>query len=116
MTIWKRIKESKPKSVDVEVDGESLHIRGMTRAEKNALVAGCTIKNKLDNDLLEAKVLAFCVCDPETKEPIQIDHREWDDVPAAFAGPLVNACIPLCGFDDSELTRKQEKKSDTTGS
>lgn len=112
---WESIKARKPATATVEIDGQQYHLRGMTRSQKNEMVAECTEKGKLNSDLLEARILAYCVCDCK-KEPVQVDFREWDNVPADFTGPLVTECGKLCGFDDSEVKRLSEKKSDSAAS
>lgn len=87
------------------------------RSEKHQMVSDCTNeKEKLDSQLLEGRVLAWCIVEPGTDTPVQPNASEWDSIPAEITGPLIKRCIKLCGFDDSELVVDAAKKSEPTGS
>ncbi len=114
--LWNKLASQKPRRVAVEIDGETFEVRGMLRSEKNQMTADCTHGGKLNNNELESRVLAYCVVDPGTDTPIQPIAAKWDEIPAEITGPLISRCIPLCGFDDSELVADAAKKSEPVGS
>ena len=114
--LWSKLASRKPSRVTVTIEGDTFECRGMLRSEKNALVSDCTSKGVVDNNLLESRVLAYCVVEPGTDTPIQPLAAMWDEVPAEITGPLVGKCSKLCGFDESELVQESAKKSDATGS
>ena len=109
-----KIKSAKPRETIVVIDGDSFLVCGVGRIQKNELVARSQVKGALNNASLEANLLAACVLDPATFEPVMSDPADWD-VPSHIAGPLVRACIEVCGFDDDEA-KQIEKKSETTES
>ncbi|MCA9130748.1 MAG: hypothetical protein KDB22_26865 [Planctomycetales bacterium] len=99
------------KTVDLG-GGRKVVVIGLSRTDKCDMVASCTSKKtgRCDNQLLESKYLARCVCDPETREPIQPDCREWN-LASHVAAPLVSACVEVNGLDEEEAEALL-KKSD----
>lgn len=114
MTLRDKLKARKPKEITLNLDGEKVIVRGIPRSLKNQIAARCEVKGKLDNQKLEAELLAACVIDPETNAPAMPDLNDWD-IPADVAGPLVAACIEVCGLDSSEY-RDKLKNFEPTGS
>ena len=114
MSLKAKIKSAKPREKQVVIDGDTLTVRGLSRVAKNELVNKCTKVGKIDNDKLESLLLASCVYDPSDDTLLMPDPADWD-VPSHVAGPLVKACIEVCGFDDEEA-KALEKKSEPTES
>jgi hypothetical protein len=114
MSLKHKIKSAKPRETTVVIDGDAFLVRGVGRIQKNELVAKSQNKGSLNNANLEANLLAACVLDPVTFEQVMADPADWD-VPSHIAGPLVRACIEVCGFDDDEA-KQIEKKSETAES
>lgn len=114
MSLKAKIKSAKPREKQVVVDGDTVLVRGLTRVRKNELVNKCQKAGKMDSDKLEAALLSECVFDPSDNTLLMSDPNDWD-VPSHIAGPLVKACIEVCGFDDDEA-RQLEKKSEATES
>lgn len=114
MSLKAKIKAAKPREKQVVIDGDTLTVKGLSRVAKNELVNKCSKAGKIDNDRLESALLAACVYDPADDTLLIPDPSEWD-VPSHIAGPLVKACIEVCGFDDEEA-KALEKKSEATES
>lgn len=112
MSLREKLKAAKPREKRLTLDGDEYLVRGLSRVRKNELVEKCQAKGKLNNTLLEATLLSECVYDPADGKLVMDDPSDWD-VPSHIAGPLVKACIDVCGFDDSEAS-VLEKKSETT--
>lgn len=110
-----RLKAKRPKELTVIIDGDTFLVRGIGRIQKNALVERCqhAKTGKMNTPLFESEILAACVCDPATGEPVMPDPADWD-IPADVSGPLVDACTDVCGFNRSE--RDAVKNSDATES
>ena len=108
MSLRDKLKAAKPLEKTVEIDGDIFLVRGLSRIRKNELASKCTVKGTLDNEKLEACLLAECVCDPATGELVMSEPTDWD-VPAHIAGPLVKACIECCGFDRDEAKQLEKK-------
>jgi hypothetical protein len=116
MSLWDKLKAAKPKEATVDIDDDTqLLIIGLSRVAKTSMVAECTKRNgKIDNAALESKLLAACVHDPETREKVQPDPREWD-VAAHISGPCIAAAMQCCGFDDEELEAMIKKSEPVAG-
>jgi len=111
MSLKERIKQAKPREKQLVIDGDTVVVRGLSRIRKNELVNRCQKAGKLDNDKLEAALLSECVVDPADNSLLMPEPSDWDSVPSHIAGPLIKACIEVCGFDDDEA-KQLEKKSE----
>jgi hypothetical protein len=101
MSLRDKLKQRKAKEVSVIIDGDVFLVRGPGRVAKNKLLAKSQTKGELDPEQLEANLLAVCVLDPTTQEPVMPDPADWD-IAADVAAPLVKACIEVCGLDADE--------------
>lgn len=108
MSLRDKLKAYKPRETQVEIDGDVFLVRGLGRVRKNELVDKCSSKGNLNNEKLEAMLLAECVFDPSSGELVMSDPADWD-VPSHVSGPLVKAVLEVCGFDSDEA-RQLEKK------
>ncbi len=110
-----RLKAKKAKELTVVVDGDSFLVRGIGRVQKNALVERCQDRKtgRMNTPLFESEILAACVCDPSSGEPVMPNPDDWD-IPADVSGPLIDACTEVCGFNRQE--REQVKNSEPTES
>jgi len=113
MSLREKLKAAKPREKRLTLDGDKYLVRGLSRVRKNELVEKCQAKGKLNNALLEATLLSECVYDPADGKLVMSDPNDWD-VPSHIAGPLIKACIEVCGFDDSDEAAALEKKSEAT--
>lgn len=98
MSLRDKLKSRKPKECTVTIEGDVFLVRGPGRVAKNQLLAKSEKKGKVDTELLEANLLATCVLDPQTCEPVMPEPADWD-IAADVAAPLVKACIEVCGLD-----------------
>lgn len=112
MSLLEKLKAHKPKEKTVTVEGDDYLVVGLGRVRKNALLNDSQLKGKLDGATLESNLLAACVCDPSTREPLMPLPGEWD-IPSHIAAPLVAACIEVLGLDSDE-SKVLEKKSEET--
>ena len=108
MSLKEKLKSAKVMTEHVVIDGDEYLVRGLSRIRKNELVEKNSPKGRLDTAAFEGAVLAECVLDPATSEPVMPDPADWD-IPSHVAGPLVKACLKVCGFDEGEA-RQLEKK------
>lgn len=93
-------------------DEFSFLVRGIGRVAKNQLVERCSNPKtgKLNTPQFEGELLSACVLDPETQESL-LPPDEWE-VPADVSGPLVDACMRVCGFSKAE--QEELKNSNAT--
>ena len=112
MSLKDKLKAAKPRIKPVTIDGDTFSVVGLGRIQKNDIVSKSQKNGKIDNENLEALLLAACVCDPASGNPLMPDPAEWD-VPSHIAGPLVKACIEVCGFDDDEASQLAKKLEET---
>ena len=116
MSLKDRVLQRKPLSEPVTIAGESFLIVGKTRRERGAIFARCRKKDgSVDGDRLEAMLLAECVHDPETGQPIfsVAEYRAWDDVDSGLTGPLLAEVMRVLGMDKQDIG---PKGSDSTES
>lgn len=114
MSLGEKLRSKQNKVVEVVVDGETCLVRGLGRIAKNELLESCHDGKNLDARKLEAGILAACVCDPETNEPALPNPEDWD-LPSHISGPLVEACMKVCGFGADEI-ETATKNSNATAS
>lgn len=115
MSLKDKVLARKPKTETVNVEGDDFLIVGKSRRDRGVLFAKARNKKdgQVDSDKLEGLLLAACVCDPETKEPLLGDFRDWDGVDSAITGPLVAHIMRICGLDKQDFGPKD---SDSTES
>jgi hypothetical protein len=103
-------------SVDCVVGGERFLLKGLQRIARSQIFADAKSKSgELDTRKAEGLLLANCVRDPDTSEPVIPNWQEWDEIPAAVTGPLISQLMKLNGMDNEDLG-KQEKNSEATDS
>jgi hypothetical protein len=113
MSLAEKLKARKPQEKIVEIDGDKYLVKGLGRVAKNRLYNEASSEGSWDVAAFEGMVLAACVCDPETREPVLPNPDDWDLDPKV-TGPLVEACSELLGLSKSET--EAVKKSETTES
>lgn len=113
MSLRDKLKSRKPKQVELDIDGDKVIVRGLGRVRKNQMFAECQVKGKLDSALLESKMLAECVIDPQTDEPVMPDVADWD-LPADVVGPMIAACIDVNNLDVDEVAEYRKKLQEVT--
>lgn len=97
MTPLEKLK-SKPPEKLVEIDGVEFLVRGSTRSETALLVAdmrNATEKGGTAMAAVENGILAKCVLDPSTGEPVLPDADEWYEVAKVTSEKLVDAFMSL---------------------
>lgn len=110
--LGQRLKSLATPEERVVVQGIEFWIRGLKRSERSQLLTDGRKKNgELDSRKTEGMMLSACVFDTQG-HPVLENWQDWDDVPAAVTGPLVNALMKLNGLDNEDL----RKNSDTTDS
>lgn len=111
MSLKEKLLAAKPRTVRVTVDDMEFVVQSIGRVAKSELVLRCTGSDgKLNNARFEGEILAACVLDPETMQPV-LSSDQWD-VPAYVSGPLVEAACDVCGFSAREkLSVKTEAQS-----
>lgn len=114
MSLRDKLKAKTVKTKTVTIDGDEYLVKGLSRVAKNELVNNSMDGKKMNNARFEASLLAACVCDPSTGEPVMPDAKDWD-IPSHIAGPLVAEVMKVCGFGDDEVSEYQ-KKSDEQAS
>ena len=108
MSLWDELKAIPVKERTVNVAGKELLVREPMQIEKHEMMERSQTAGKLDNAKLEGEVLATCVYDPQTREKLQPKASEWN-LPSHIVGPLVAACIDVCGFDNTEVQVLEKK-------
>jgi hypothetical protein len=105
MTLAERIKKKTVLERQVEVEGEAFLVRGLSRLDRSRQFAASTKAKSgtLDIAKLEANLLAVCVLDPETRQPVFATAAEWDSVASHITAPLVEAVKKVCGLDNEDL-------------
>lgn len=108
MTLSDKLKARKAPEETVIIDGDSYLVVGLGRKDRGQLLKS--------SESLECRALAKCVRDPDTREPVMPDPKDWEDLDdGAAVGKLANACISVLGLDDSETKAmgkgSQEKAS-----
>lgn len=111
MSLAEKLKAKKPREMTVEIDSDTYLVKGLGRVAKNRLYNQASESGEWDVAVFEGLVLAACVCDPATGEPVLPDPDDWDLDPRV-TGPLVEACSDLLGLNKQE--RDAVKKSETT--
>lgn len=100
MSLRDKLKQRKPAEQTVTLDGDEYLVRFPGRMAKNKAFAAATVKALLKPELLEPQLLAICVLDPATEQPVMPDPADWD-LPSDV-GPLIRAVIQVCGMDKDE--------------
>lgn len=100
MSLRDKLKQRKPKEITITLDDDQYLVRFPGRVAKNQAFAKATIKDELNPSLLESQLLAVCVLDPATFDPVMPDPADWDL--SADVGPLVRAVIDVCGLDKDD--------------
>jgi len=100
MTLGEKLKQRKPREKIVTIDGDDFLVRFPGRAEKNKIFAKSQLNDVLQTDLLEKNLLASCVLDPATQQPVLPNAKDWD-LPSDIS-QLVTAVIDVCGLDRNE--------------
>lgn len=112
--IFEKLKAAAQSERTVELEGETIVVKGLKRSERNRIQTEATsARGKLNGVLFEAMLLAAC-CYDKAGEYIQPDYRDWD-LQSHITGPLVAAVVEVNGLDDEEV-KALVKKSDTTPS
>lgn len=114
MSLRDKLKSRKPKEITVTIDGDDYLVRGLGRVDKNRWQSKLAAVSGKDTSGVEGELLAMCVCDPATGEPVMPDPSDWD-IEGEAAGKLVTACLRVCGFDsdDTKTMGKGSSESDS---
>lgn len=113
---WLESDEAGLREERVPIRGKDFLVVEIDLAERSRLLADAAANGGLSNDKAEGVLMARCICDPETKEPL-IDTKHWEKWKAKGSSfsPLLERVLVLNGFKNDEA-EEALKNSDTTGS
>jgi len=114
MSLKERIKQRDVSKEIVTVQGEKFLIVGKSKRSRAETFAKCKSKKteKLNFELLEDTLLAECVYDPESNEPL-LDVSEWGNVDSAITGPLMSHIMRIVGMDKDDVNPKDSGATET---
>lgn len=98
MSLKAWIEESSLASESVTVCGQTFLVK-----ELDLLTRSETMKANAADLEIECRLLAACVYDPESDQPVEADWTWWKAAGQQVASPLIAACLRVNGLNRDEV-------------
>lgn len=109
-----RLQQAQRPETRLTILGETFVVVGLSRSERSRVFADHRKKDgSVDTQALEARLLCLCVHDSEGCKVCDDDPQWWDDLPAAYTGPLIAEIMRTNGMDDEDVGREAKNSSTT---